>query len=325
MTCSARRTGGNEGLRFDKFCDTWEESDCNGLKKPPATGHGQSGAGEWVGRFCGTVGDKERLAEAWTRRQAFLEAMGDRQRSGVFVSDWRFVSGLGRGHPVENGFAWHHSLGVPYLPGSSIKGALRAVRALWEGSIDERTVFGSEAPKVGATDETRVGGIIFLDALPIEPVELRADVMTPHYQPYHTAEGAAVFAPGDWFSPNPIPFLTVAAEQSFSFAFVARTTEDAQVLGWRSRASISRPLLKIRSWTGIAPTKSAAGWRPSPGSGRLQPAPSSSFGSRSAEMPARNGRSNCWSATPSTTTYGKSPKPLGFRLLEWRAREDSNS
>jgi len=34
---------------------------------------------------------------------------------------WRFVSGLGRSRPVENGFVWHHTLGVPYLPGSSIR------------------------------------------------------------------------------------------------------------------------------------------------------------------------------------------------------------
>ncbi len=37
-----------------------------------------------------------------------------------------FVTGLGNEHPLENGFAFLNPYGLPYLPGSSIKGVLRA-------------------------------------------------------------------------------------------------------------------------------------------------------------------------------------------------------
>src|ERR1035441_6966625 len=70
----------------------------------------------------------------------------------------------GRSHPVENGFVWHPTLGVPYLPGSSIKGLI--------GQPDRENVLGSK---------TRVGRVICLDAVPTCPVRLEADVMTPHY------------------------------------------------------------------------------------------------------------------------------------------------
>ena len=40
--------------------------------------------------------------------------------------------------------------------------------------------------------------------------------MTPHYGDYY--EGKT--PPGDWLSPNPIPFLTVADKQEFLFAVV---------------------------------------------------------------------------------------------------------
>jgi CRISPR type III-B/RAMP module RAMP protein Cmr6 len=67
------------------------------------------------------------------------------------------------------------------------------------------------------------GSVIFLDALPIGPVALDADVMTPHYAPWYQ-DGKA---PGDWHSPTLIPFLTVALGQTFQFALLPRTPADA--------------------------------------------------------------------------------------------------
>ena len=56
-----------------------------------------------------------------------------------------------------------------------------------------------------------------MDAVPIAPVRLEADVMTPHYAGWSPDE-----PPGDWRSPTPIPFLDTAAETPFLFGVVPR-------------------------------------------------------------------------------------------------------
>ncbi len=205
-------TVGNAGLWYDKFCDRWN-GDWNGL--------GDTGKREWIaqianldGKPAKCVGNAELLREAVQRQHDLVTALGGHLFSLATV--WRFASGLGRSHPVENGFAWHHGLGTPYLPGSGVKGVARAW-ARWKEFADIDRIFG---PETGAA---ATGSVIFLDALPVEPVALDADVMTPHYGPWYQ-EGQA---PGDWHSPVPIPFLTVAAGQTFQFALLPRTPVDA--------------------------------------------------------------------------------------------------
>ena len=72
-------------------------------------------------------------------------------------------------------------------------------------------LFGS--PKEGATGE-RQGCVTFYDAYPTSVPEIEKDVMTPHYSEYYM-EGKA---PGDYYEPNPIQFLTVA-KTTFQFIF----------------------------------------------------------------------------------------------------------
>ena len=70
------------------------------------------------------VGAMPQIEESTVRLAALIESRGGRWE--VFTSTSRFVTGLGRSHPVENGFAWRPTLGTPYLPGSSVKGMARA-------------------------------------------------------------------------------------------------------------------------------------------------------------------------------------------------------
>ncbi|MBD1371278.1 type III-B CRISPR module RAMP protein Cmr6 [Hazenella sp. IB182357] len=62
--------------------------------------------------------------------------------------------------------------------------------------------------------------MIFFDALPEGAVKLEADIMTPHFSPYYDKpnQNKAV----EWYDPILIPFLTVAAGQTFCFAFAPR-------------------------------------------------------------------------------------------------------
>ncbi|HWO99019.1 MAG TPA: RAMP superfamily CRISPR-associated protein [Methylococcus sp.] len=49
-----------------------------------------------------------------------------------------FTTGLGNEHPLENGFAFLNPYGLPYLPGSGVKGILRqAARELASGTWGE--------------------------------------------------------------------------------------------------------------------------------------------------------------------------------------------
>jgi CRISPR-associated protein Cmr6 len=123
------------------------------------------------------------------------------------------------GHPLETGLVWHRTLGVPYLPGSSVKGLIRAWAERWGGSTDTGEVirlFGPRGEDAKAHPST--GALVVFDALPVQPPRLDVDIMNPHYAPYYQ-EGKP---PADYHLPVPIFFLAVAPGQAFEFALAPR-------------------------------------------------------------------------------------------------------
>ncbi|WP_321491784.1 type III-B CRISPR module RAMP protein Cmr6 [uncultured Desulfobacter sp.] len=242
-----RPDSANTGLWYDKFCNTWN----NGwsMDAPKKL--------QWIKTVTGKqCGSSELLAE-YSKRIAMLAD----QRKGstrVFSTLYRFVTGMGREHPVENGFAWHHALGVPYLPGSSIKGMLRSYLDIWSDTDkpEIKRIFGprrwQDEEKQWHDTDSSAGSVIFLDAVPIAPVALKADIMTPHYTPYYQ-DGKA---PGDWHSPTPIPFLTVGNDAKFLFAVLPRTSAEKDQ---KDCAAILACLGKALQLTG-AGAKTAVGY-----------------------------------------------------------------
>lgn len=201
---------GNAGLRFDKYFDQWKT---DAIPELSATAKSA-----WVKCFAIRTGDQKQLAEAADRRWAMVARRGGVQF--IARTDGRLVSGLGREHPIENGFAWHHTLGTAFLPGSSVKGLLRAwARAEGVDPTRLTRLFGADQ------GTAQVGSVIVLDALPTQPVKLDGDVMTPHYAPYY-ADATGHTPPADWFDPLPIPCLAVASGQYFAFALLPRSTSD---------------------------------------------------------------------------------------------------
>lgn len=195
---------GNAGLRFDKFFAEWNELGAwtgGGNEKPIP----ENAKSKWVIDFAkNKVGNGEQLTEYNARTEALVKHLQGAKFTAT--TQGRLVAGTGRSHPIEVGFAWHHTLGVPYIPGSGLKGIVKSWAEEWENrKLDDL---------LGVME--RVGQVVFLDALPIGAVKLQADVMTPHYGEYYRRESP----PGDWLSPNPIPFLTVADGQEFLFAVV---------------------------------------------------------------------------------------------------------
>lgn len=135
----------------------------------------------------------------------------------TYTCAWNWATGLGYSHAVENGLNWHHTLGVPYFPASSVKGLLRAWMETQETpDLDKiRLWFGGKEDK---SQYAYAGGVIFFDAIPTKPVTLIVDVMTPHTGKW-MAEGSKDNAPGDWIDPVPVFFLSCeGGEVNFAVA-----------------------------------------------------------------------------------------------------------
>lgn len=233
----------HHGLYWERFFHGYAEdfaSLCEGDKRAnPAISPAKS---RFVFGFDDRpVGDPEALRQSAKRLYELAETL-----DGAWFdasNDWRFATGLGQEHPTENGLVFHRTLGVPYLPGSGVKGLLRGYLEWLHGvkpdqrapeAIEERLQqwFGSphkDPRRWPEGTDSRAGWFIFFDALPVEPVKLRADVMTPHYgqwyedggKPEKQANLNPEVVPADWHSPNPIVFL-VAENIRLRFAVAPR-------------------------------------------------------------------------------------------------------
>lgn len=225
-----KKSEANPGLLFDKFPAGWAH---RWHAKLP-DGAKENFFNKFTGmNYCHLKKDLQSYLER--QEQLVCQLCGSDTSPLLYLkTDWRFISGLGSGHPYETGFIWHRTLGVPYLPGSSVKGMIRAWAEQWcnkeECDMDTvRRLFGSESLK-DEPGSGKAGSLIIFDALPIRPPKLELDILNPHYQPYYESNGAK--PPADYYNPVPVFFLTVAPDQSFRFCLAPRQgvqTEDAAV------------------------------------------------------------------------------------------------
>lgn len=117
----------------------------------------------------------------------------------------RLAVNLGAEAVLENSIALNRTYGVPYIPGSALKGlasnyarnSLKGWDAKTQAYID---VFG---------EQENAGFVNFFDALidPKSGLGLVPDVVTVHHQEYYQKEGVP---PADWDSPIPIHFLSAS-------------------------------------------------------------------------------------------------------------------
>ncbi|MCS6997545.1 MAG: type III-B CRISPR module RAMP protein Cmr6, partial [Casimicrobiaceae bacterium] len=201
-------------------------------------------------------GSDKRTMQALGARQRALAASASREAllclEAKSVSP--FTTGLGNEHPLENGFAFLWPYGLPYLPGSGVKGVVRRAaqelaHGMWENSrgwsklgdpcftIEYRSgkekravglsvidvLFGREPPP-GDSDAVR-GALSFWDAIPqIEGDSLMVEIMTPHqshyYQERREPRSGNSSSPHDSGQPTPICFLTVPPGSAFTFYVV---------------------------------------------------------------------------------------------------------
>lgn len=195
------------GLLFDKFCDHWsgpekwkEQIDTRKIRDiPKVTTNDPTWNTNPKTWFLNTVAKHHNdhkvtdgiLKSYHARRGALLAALNG--NSYPFNTAWRFVSGLGMGHVLETGFVWHRTLGVPYLPGSSVKGLIRA----WADPKPDKDgkPLGYGDPKkweeqykqlFGDSKDMGAGSLIVFDAIPESKPNLEVDIMNPHYGDYYS-------------------------------------------------------------------------------------------------------------------------------------------
>ncbi|OJU86748.1 MAG: type III-B CRISPR module RAMP protein Cmr6 [Burkholderiales bacterium 66-5] len=192
-----------------------------------------------------TATDKATMAALAQRQSHTAQACVDMLTLDA-IATAPFTTGLGNEHPLENGFAFLNPYGLPYLPGSGVKGVLRqAARELASGewgdshgwsadkshplerkgkpTIELPTIdalFGLEGED-GSSDQVR-GALSFWDALPLIPGDgLAVDIMTPHQSHYYQQrldrKSGDSTSPHDSGQPNPISFLTLPPGTRFAF------------------------------------------------------------------------------------------------------------
>lgn len=187
------------------------------------------------------------LEALFTRQQTVFGTTGaeEARLSLEALATAPFTTGLGNEHPLENGFAFLNPYGLPYLPGSGVKGVLRqAARELADGEWGDQhgwskdcdlqlrlnnenisfstldALFGlqSEGPQA----QHLRGALTFWDVIPqIKGDSLAVDIMTPHqshyYQQKTDRKAGNSASPHDSGQPNPISFLTIPPGSGFAF------------------------------------------------------------------------------------------------------------
>ena len=130
------------------------------------------------------------------------------------------ICGMGERTPGENGLTLHPVYGVPYLPGTSLKGILRAwvLSQSWgadwqEGGAHFHALFGQGGHDCAAAV------VDILDALPVPDKPMfTLDVVTAHFHDYYEGKDGGRRAPLGWEGPRPVQFL--AADKGVRYRIV---------------------------------------------------------------------------------------------------------
>lgn len=140
------RAHASPGLRFGLYYDGWNSADFTPVK---------TGKKEALKKACVMQDAHNRLIHSLIERQrGIAESIQSRIAwRGKMFSLGPFVTGLGLEHPLENGFSFLSPYGVPYLPGSAVKGVVRR-------AAEELALFESDS---GGWSMTRVWWLFGFD------------------------------------------------------------------------------------------------------------------------------------------------------------------
>ncbi len=161
-----------------------------------------------------------------------------------------FTCGLSQPTTLENGMTLLRPYGIPFVPGTSWKGACRS----WLAEIlaDDLNISEKCAADVlrksgvagllgepGRDDGDDAGGaarIRCFDALPTY-ASVRVAVTTPHHQRWYSS----LEPPAGFENPIPVPFLVVAPASAFVFRFAVDSTASIPL-------GLANETEKLRRW-----------------------------------------------------------------------------
>jgi CRISPR-associated protein Cmr6 len=220
-----------------------ETKDWLSFKDEPISGDSKKLFLDKIVRYEVLFGKVREFSEFFKKRVDKQKENLKNQNFEIILDDYklktasRLVVGLGAGHILETSLTLHHIFGIPYIPGSALKGVVRMVN-FWKiaEKLNEKSdedieklqkqLYDDEISNSDSNDILKhkllfgtknfKGLLVFLDAYPeVQNKQqiFELDVMTPHYQGYYTKNQV----PGDWENPNPIPFLTVKKGITFCF------------------------------------------------------------------------------------------------------------
>lgn len=165
----------------------------------------------------------------------------------------KLIVGLGNESVYETSITLHFIYGIPYIPGSSLKGAVRNyVIKEYFNSNEYKALTESQAfcyifgcpEKTEKNKETILkhqyqGDIIFFDALPIylDNNTIVEDIMNPHYGEYYQD----LKPPADYLMPVPINFWVV---KNTSFKFILGATKNRKV-NWQGKEYQNLDLIEM--------------------------------------------------------------------------------
>ncbi len=210
------------GLVWDRYPRVWLPD------RTPADSRRRK---KWLDAFVtGFAGAGRAEKEELEARLARLQALSSASRE--FSCTGPLLLGAGADHPTETGFSFDPVLGVPVLPGSSVKGLARAGADLLDAPVEQRDrILGTEHPgraeggpdkKAPDKEVSSPGVVCFLDAWPSAWPTLRVDILNPHHPMYYQDQARSL--PGrrrrvaDYTEePKPVPFLAVEAGTRYRF------------------------------------------------------------------------------------------------------------
>ena len=122
--------------------------------------------------------------------------------------------------PLEIGLSWHPMFNVPYIPASSIKGAVRAY-----AEVHNVRPCGESVDKIfGTVGEASI--VVVSDAYPVKCNGrlLDLDIVNPHYREVEGVVGEADV------SPTPIVYPAIARGVTFGMLLAFRRHVDTRCL-----------------------------------------------------------------------------------------------
>lgn len=129
----------------------------------------------------------------------------------------RMTVGLGSDGVLETSVMLHRTYGVPYIPGTALKGLAAAFARHYCGDDWQQ---GKPFYEIVFGTQVEAGYVTFFDALYVpnsghNKKALHFDIMTVHHRDYYEGKNRP---PADWDDPNPIPFISATGEYLIALA-----------------------------------------------------------------------------------------------------------